>query len=70
MQRISLIGIVILLLSPFSVSWAQAPEWWSLSSWTSDCYVRMHWEQQATPNFMISFENAGMEEIFKGLLIN
>ena len=27
MQRISLIGIVILLLSPFSVSWAQAPEW-------------------------------------------
>lgn len=27
MQRISLIGIIILLLSPFSVSWAQAPEW-------------------------------------------
>ena len=27
MQRISLIGVVILLLSPFSVSWAQAPEW-------------------------------------------
>jgi glycosidase len=27
MQRISLIGFVILLLSPFSVSWAQAPEW-------------------------------------------
>jgi len=27
MQRISLIGIVILLMSPFSVSWAQSPEW-------------------------------------------
>ena len=40
MQRISLIGIVILLLGPFSVSCAQAPEWSNGLVWYQICPER------------------------------
>lgn len=44
MLRISLLGLVLLFLSPFNIGWA-------LSSWTSAWYSRAHWEKQATPDF-------------------